>query len=100
SYRDITTKNIFSPPRQTGPTDQNPDPNADLIAEVKYVLVTSIWYSDYYGGCWVACIHNRGNKGDTALLIDAPLPKKSPYLTQKKDRESKGRTVIIPRRAP
>src|SRR5262249_8966741 len=96
-YRDITTKNIFSPPRETEGTPSS-DPNADLIAEVKYVHVTSIWYSGYYGGCWVARIWNRGNKDDTALLIDAPLPKQSPYLKAKKDRESKGRVGFASRR--
>src|SRR5262249_16916456 len=47
---------------------------------------------------WVARIWNRGNKDDTALLIDAPLPKQSPYLKAKKDRESKGRVGFASRR--
>jgi len=90
-YREITSKNIFSPPTSSsGP--ERPDEGKELIAELTYVHLTMISYSDYYGGCWVARIHNRGNKDDTALLIDAPLPKKSPYLKAKKDLEDKRRT--------
>jgi hypothetical protein len=49
----------------------------------------------------VARITNRGNKDDSALLIDAPLPKSSPYQKAKKELEEKkkkGQSGRRPRR--
>ncbi|MBI1917877.1 MAG: hypothetical protein HYS12_24545 [Planctomycetes bacterium] len=100
-YQDITNKNIFFPPRDPVPGADNPgQKEQDLINELKYVHLTMIWRSDYHGGCYVARIHNKGNKDDTALLIDAPLPKTSPFLRAKKDLEDKRRTGQTSRRDP
>jgi len=99
-YRDMATRNnIFTPAREEktqGPDDR--DMAADISSDLVYVHLTMIYWSDFHGGCWVARIDNKGNKGDAALLIDAPLPKQSPYQKVKKEIEEKKRQGLMAKR--
>src|SRR6266540_209362 len=68
-YRDMATRNnIFTPERDLSVEDRLGGGQDNLDRELIYAQLTMIAYRDYYG-CWVADIVNRGNKGDTALLI-------------------------------
>src|SRR5262249_53021769 len=75
-----------------GPTSEPPE------VVLPFVRLTMISYSDYYG-CWVARLHNLGNKDDSALLIDSPLPKTSRFQTEKKEWDrKKARERVQPKR--
>jgi hypothetical protein len=103
-YQDIVAKNMFVPPRDPRDNPDRPqqrtqeeDPEKVLV----YVRVTSISYSNYYG-CWVARINHFGNWDsaksgpESALLIDAPLPKGTEYQAAK-ERTARRRAALRPR---
>ncbi len=83
NYQTIAKKNIFAPPAPA----RSPDIGEDTVIEtgetpdqvLPAVLLTQIIYSDYYG-IWTARINNQGNKGDSALLADGPLPANSRFM--------------------
>ena len=85
SYAEIANRNMFVPRAaetiiDTGPPSE-PKDEVDL-----YVQLTMLSASDYYG-CWVARIFNKGNKDDSALLVDRELPKGTRYQKDKADYE-------------
>ncbi len=98
NYRDIARKNMFVPydARPEG-TDSGENPNSVLV----YVRLTMITRSPYYG-CWVARMHNLGNKGprpdenESVLLIDAPLPRESPFQAAKRGEAKKNGAANVP----
>jgi len=84
NYLDIVTRSIFTPQQGSGSTGGPDGPPEDRDVVLPFVRLTMISYSDYYG-CWVARMHNLGNKNDSALLLAGPLPAQSRYQDEKKE---------------
>ena len=80
-----STRNIFVPPSSsTAGLSEDGGPVETLDVVLPYVKLPMIAYSDYYG-CWVARLQNHGNKNDSVLLVDGPLPTKSRFQDDKKE---------------